>query len=361
MDLAGIALHSFSQNPDPVFYIHQYHCISPQKTFGEVDIETLHEPAGNKLMAIEPAPQGIPPGILRRMGKAVRMGIISAMPIIQTTSAIDGIIIGTSNGGMEDCIKFLNQIIDYKEGMLTPANFVQSTPNAIAGQLGLLTKNKCYNITHVHRGLAFENALLDVIMQVNEYPGNNYLVGAVEEISSYNFNIEFLWGWYKKESISNKNMYDQDTPGSIAGEGSAMFLVNDKPENAAACLKDLKIIHSDDEKKIKEEIKFFIEKNGRPDLLITGENGDNRLTKYYKNCESLLSDDLPVFRYKHMSGEFPTSTAIALWLSCHLFRPASIPSHLVRKPSLQKKEFKNILIYNTYKGEQHSIMMISEK
>jgi hypothetical protein len=343
-----------------VFYIHQYHCISPQKTFDEVDIETLQEAAENKLLAIEPAPQGIPPGILRRMGKAVRMGITSAMPVIQNTSPIDGIIIGTSNGGMEDCIKFLNQIIDYEEGMLTPANFVQSTPNAIAGQLGLITKNKCYNITHVHRGLAFENALLDAVMQVNEYPGNNYLVGAVEEISTYNFNIEFLWGWYKQEIISNKTLYDHDTAGSIAGEGAAMFLVNNDPENASACLKDLKIIHHNDEKKIKEAIRSFIEKNGMPDLLITGENGDNRLNKYYKNCESLLNEESPVLRYKHMSGEYPTSTAMALWLACRFLQQSPIPSHLVKK-NPPKKKIKTILIYNTYKGEQHSLMMISEK
>ena len=67
---------------------------------------------------------------------------------------------------MEDCIKFLNQIIDYEEGLLTPGNFVQSTPNAIAAQLGLMTANKGYNITHVHRGLSFENALLDTILML---------------------------------------------------------------------------------------------------------------------------------------------------------------------------------------------------
>ena len=62
---------------------------------------------------------------------------------------------------MEDCIKFLNQIVEYKEGLLTPANFVQSTSNAAAAQIALVTKNHQYNITHVHRGLAFENALMD--------------------------------------------------------------------------------------------------------------------------------------------------------------------------------------------------------
>ncbi|RZM12149.1 MAG: hypothetical protein EOO88_45975 [Pedobacter sp.] len=124
------------------------------------------------------------------MGKAVRMGVGAAMPLLQHQEAVDGIIIGTANGGMEDCIKFLNQVIDYDEGLLTPGNFVQSTPNAVAGQLGLMTKNQCYNITHVHRGLSFEMALIDAMMQVKENPGKQYLLGSVDEISDYNFNID---------------------------------------------------------------------------------------------------------------------------------------------------------------------------
>ena len=99
--------------------------------------------------------------ILRRMGKAVRIGVGAALPLLDGSSNPDGILIGSANGGMEDCIKFLNQVMEYDEGRLTPTNFVQSTPNAIAAQIGLATLNKGYNITHVHRGLAFENALLD--------------------------------------------------------------------------------------------------------------------------------------------------------------------------------------------------------
>jgi hypothetical protein len=49
-------------------------------------------------------------------------------------------IIATANGGMEDCVKFLNQIIEYNEGLLTPANFVQSTSNAAAARLRSLQK-----------------------------------------------------------------------------------------------------------------------------------------------------------------------------------------------------------------------------
>jgi hypothetical protein len=343
-----------------MFYIHHTTCISPQQTFPDVEIEQLKGPEGKKLMVIEPSYEAIPAGILRRMGKAVRIGVGAAVPLIKKKP--DGIIIGTANGGMEDCIKFLNQIIDYDEGMLTPGNFVQSTTNAIAGQLGLMSANKGYNITHVHRALAFENAAMDAVMMIAEHPGCSYLLGGVDEISTYNYNIEDLGDWYKKETISNSALYAADSVGSIAGEGAAMFLVNDTAENALAEVKGIHLIHSDDERYIAAELKIFLEKqlsdSTKPDLLLTGENGDNRLLKYYTACETVAGNDTIVARFKHMTGEYPTASAVATWLACHILQVQHMPEHMIKKAGT-RKEIKNILIYNNYKGLQHSFILLS--
>ncbi|HKR03926.1 MAG TPA: beta-ketoacyl synthase chain length factor, partial [Bacteroidia bacterium] len=182
-------------------YIHKSVCISPQHTFPEINLQEVLASADNKLTAIESKYENIPLSTLRRMGKAVRMGVGAGMNLVKDYPHLDGIIIGTANGGMEDCIKFLNQIIDYDEGTLTPKNFVQSTTNAIAAQISLTAQNTGYNITHVHRGLAFENALLDAFMLMKENPESVYLLGGGDEISTYNFNIDNLAGSYKKEII----------------------------------------------------------------------------------------------------------------------------------------------------------------
>lgn len=306
---------------------------------------------------MEPAYEGIPPGILRRMGKAVRMGIGAALPLIKQEPSANGIIIGTANGGMEDCIKFLNQIIDYEEGMLTPGNFVQSTPNAIAAQIGLLSKNKGYNITHVHRGLAFENALLDAMMTINENPAKNYLLGAVDEISAYNYNIDLLDGCFKKENITNADLYDTGSPGTIAGEGAAMFMVNGNPENALAAVKAVQTIHTKDETEAGRVMQQFMHEHftGRekPDVLLTGENGDVRLLKYYTEIESLFDEHTIIARFKHMCGEYATASAVALWLSCN----NQWPVHMTKKQGTAST-IRNIIIYNNYRGLQHAFMHI---
>jgi len=67
------------------------------------------------------------------MGKSIRMGVGAALPLMSETDSVNGIIMGSANAGMEECVKFLNQIVQYEEGQLTPGNFVQSTGNVIAG------------------------------------------------------------------------------------------------------------------------------------------------------------------------------------------------------------------------------------
>ncbi len=287
-----------------MFYIHHITCISAQKTFTGIDIEKSITPENNQLLVTEPPYEDIPPGILRRMGKAVRIGVGAALPVVKYKP--DGIIIGTANGGMEDCIKFLNQIIEYNEGMLTPTNFVQSTANAIAGQIGLMTANKGYNCTHVHRGLAFENAAIDASLLLKENPSHKYLVGGVDEISAYNYNIEFLGGWYKKEEISGRNLYQSDSAGTIAGEGSVMFLASHVKNGANAQLLAIRQLHSAEEHLIASELKKFIHEHlpaeERIDLLLSGENGDNRLQKYYLACEDVVGKETSVARLKHIFG-----------------------------------------------------------
>lgn len=345
-----------------MFYIHQTRCISPQQTFLNTDINFLNESVDNKMQVIEPSYEDIPSNILRRMGKAVRIGVGAALPLIQQVP-VDGIIIGTADGGMEDCIKFLNQIINYEEGILTPGNFVQSTPNAIASQLGLLSRNKGYNITHVHRGLAFENAIVDAEMLINENPANSYLLGGVDEISAYNYNIDYLGGWFKVSPFSSKNLYTTNTKGSMAGEGSAMFLVNGIKTSAIAQLQAITTLHSEKEETIASRLQYFMDKhlqNGEKiDLFLSGENGDHRFLKYYLSCEAMMDSNITVARFKHMSGEYATASAIALWLGCQIIQNQVLPLHMVKRRSIHS-EFKKILVYNNYKGIQHSFILLSK-
>ncbi len=343
-------------------YIHKTVCISPQHTFSEINLEEVVDSVDNKLHIIEPKIENIPLNTLRRMGKAVRMGVAAAITLIKDIPELNGIIIGTANGGMEDCIKFLNQIIEFEEGTLTPKNFVQSTTNAIAAQIALTANNFGNNITHVHRGLAFENALLDTFMLIKENPERVYLTGGGDEISTYNFNLENARGWYKEAVTSNKDLYQTNTSGSIAGEGVAMFIASGQRLGALAELKALKLLHTDDALEVQEQLQLFLKSNLLPnqqvDLFISGENGDNRFDHFYFSCEQLVKET-PVARFKHLSGEYPTASAFALWLACYILNKQTVPANIF-KTTKNKNPINTILIYNNCKGVQHGFILVEK-
>ena len=337
-----------------MLYIHQTSSISPQ-----AGIDAPRGPVDNLLKAVEPSYQGIPGSVLRRMSKSVKMGVGAALPLLPSDPR--GILIGTGNGGVEDSVKFLKQIIDYDEGLLTPGTFVQSTANAIASQIGLLQHNNGYNATYVHRGLAFESALIDAAMLVKEHPGHRYLAGGVDEISDHHHRFEYAEGWFKKEDMAEKDLYTTDSPGSIAGEGSAMFIVSGVRANALAEVKGVLTLRSEDDNAVKAATQLFLERHlpagTLPDLLLSGENGDNRGLGGYERCEAMMGPDTTIARFKHLCGEYPTASAYALWLACNL--PPVLPGHLVKRLS-KEKSYRTILIYNRYELSQHSLILLEK-
>lgn len=345
-------------------FIHQKACISPQSNDLNDNLDCHRAPVQNRLPAREPEYRQIPGNMLRRMGKAVRMGSGAALSLLQESSRLDGIIFGTANGGMEDCIKFLNQIVQYNEGRLTPTNFVQSTPNAIAAQIGLSVHNKGYNITHVHRGLAFENALADAYMLLQEHPERQYLLGGIDEISDYNYNIEWLDGAYKENPAEAADLYMSDSPGTLAGEGCAVFMVNRRQEGACCRVSRFEMLHSDSPGQVSATLRNLLdadpENRSGIDLLISGENGDNRYQPFYTAVESQLLPQTGIARYKHFCGEYPTASSMALWLGCRFMESGTVPDHFLKKKP-EQTHFRRILLYNQYKGYQHSFLLIENR
>ena len=343
-------------------YFHQSICISPQASFPETDLTQIRESENNLLNVLEPDYPGIPAGVKRRMGKSVRMAVGAALPLLQKYPQPDGMIIATANGGMEDCIKFLNQIIDYNEGLLTPGSFVQSTSNAAAAQIALVTKNHQYNITHVHRGLAFENALMDTVMSLKEYPDTSYLLGCTDEISAYNYNIDSLAGAFRKEPVLNSDLFTTTAAGTIPGEGSFMVWMNNQREGATASLDAVRTVHTEDPARVLNVLKVFLSENfiagEMPDLLLTGENGDDRMLKYYEAVESAFEDTVAVARFKHLCGEYCTASSFACWLSFQMLADGRIPPLVIKKNN-SAKPVKRILIYNNYRGAQHAFILVS--
>jgi hypothetical protein len=205
--------------------------------------------------------------------------------------------------------------------------------------------------------------MLDAYMLLEEGKKKKYLLGAVDEISAYNYNIERLGGSYKSDPVKGPELYEMHTAGTIAGEGAAMFLVNKSADSAIAHVQDIKTLHTRDVARVATELRAFLTKNekqmARTSLLISGENGDERVQKYYSACEEVLGPNIPVARYKHISGEYGTANSFALWLATRILQGHPLPAHFY-KHAAPVSPVSSILIYNNYKGLQHSFILVTD-
>ena len=334
-------------------------CISPQHTFGENPFSgEIIIRKGPRYHAIEPDySRFIPRNQLRRMGKFLRLGVGAGAQIVRENNP-DAIIIGTANGGLENSVGFLDQIMKYDEGTLTPTHFVQSTSNSVSGLLSLMTENHGYNATHVHLGLAFETSLLDAILLFEEKEVKNLLTGSVEAISEYNYNIDRHRKLIKKEEISSEKILNSGTPGFAAGEGAAMFLLSEEKNTESAAIIDINTLQSDRYQDVEDFIRKFLTgnylKSSDIDTLILGMNGDVTTDHFYHGLINNYFTGQEILVFKHLTGEYPTASSFALWLSSLPYVPAQT---VYRKG---ENTGGLTLIYNHYLGIQHGVMLVKK-
>ncbi|MEO6669718.1 MAG: beta-ketoacyl synthase chain length factor [Ferruginibacter sp.] len=349
-------------------YIRATGNISAQRTFG--DVPFLTEPVvytGNRLACIEPDYKDIiDPKMIRRMSRIIRMGVAAASACLKESKVNipDAIITGTAYGCLQDTDVFLTKMVEQNEELLTPTAFIQSTHNTIGAQIGLMLKSNNYNNAFVHRGFSFESALLDGMMLLMENAASNFLVGAIDELTDNSYAILNRFGLYKQEAGSNLDLFNTGSKGTIAGEGSSFFLIaKEASGNDYARIDGMATFYKP--KDISETTKQITEFLGSHsvsmddiDLLITGRNGNAKDDAVYESLASTIFKDAVFANYKQLCGEYPTSTAFALWLAAKIIKTGTTPSVLNIHHNTDKSPGK-ILIHNHYQNTHHTLLLLS--
>jgi 3-oxoacyl-(acyl-carrier-protein) synthase len=214
-----------------------------------------------------------------------------------------------------------------------------------------------HNFTFVHRGHSFETSLQESIMWLKEQNDFTILTGGVDELTNHSFDIMSRFGTFKSEHES----FDTMSEGTIAGEGSSMFVLsNQKQENSYAEIKDVCLCIQDD---IAIQLSNFLAKNklhpNDIDVCLLGVNGDSRYDEtIMKNVESLSNAILVGF--KKWCGEFPTSGSFALALASQILKHQYVPQQIILKTEKGKDNPKKVLIYNHYKNQFHSFTLLTK-
>lgn len=346
-------------------YIRATGNISPQQTFGHPSL--LVSPLtyeGDRLTCVEPEYKDfIDVKLIRRMSRIIKMGVAAASECLQEAAITkpDAIITGTAYGCLDDTGHFITKMTEQHEELLTPTAFIQSTHNTIGAQIGLMLQCNNYNNAFVHRGFSFESALLDGMMLLKEKEVDNVLVGAVDEITDISHTILSRMNLYRRGSASNLNLFSPPSKGTIAGEGAAFFLLANQP--AATDYAQLDALQTfykpKDVKEIELRINSFLadQKIAMPDidLIITGRNGDIKNDAIYDELQQTLFNKNTTVNYKQLCGEYPTSSAFAMWLGAAIIKDGNLPTVL----GASTKKTKRVLIYNSYLQIHHSLVLLS--
>jgi len=346
-------------------YIQSAYGVTPQPLYdgGEL-LLVIQNKTGNRLACVEPDyADYVDAKLIRRMSRIIKMGVAAAMQCLKDADLQmpDAIVTGTAYGCLQDTEVFLNRLVEFKEELLTPTAFIQSTHNTVSAQIALMLQCHNYNNTYVHRGFSFESALLDAMMMLNENEISNALVGAADEIIDTSHAILSRFDLYKKEA-STDTLFDVKTKGTIAGEGATFFtLLKESSGNDLAKLDAITTFYKPaDDSEIKEQIAAFLAGQTvdieEIDLIITGRNGDHENDEVYESLNTSLFANKQTINFKHLCGEYPTASAYALWLGAAIIKKGKAPEALLKQ---NNKPVKKLLIYNHYQDIHHALYLLS--
>ncbi len=348
-------------------YINGVGSISAQNTFdAESFLEEITDYESNVVSAIDPEYKNyIPPAAARRMAKGIKMGVVASKLAMDEAAVeqVDAIITGTGMGCLNDSEKFVSAIIDNHEEFLTPTSFIQSTHNTVGGQIALGLGCKGYNFTYVHSAISFESAVLDAMLQLQTAEAENILVGGVDELAPHTVNIHKLIHHVKAENVKTSQLFESKTEGAVFSEGANFFVLSsEKNKNCYAEIKAVEMFNTlTKENLAKTAIQLLKENNLKiedVDILITGNNGDVTFDGYFDVLTEGIFSRTAQVHYKHIIGEFNTASSFALWLAAKMIKEQTIPK-VVQKNALTPSKVKNILLYNQYRAENHSFVLLT--
>ncbi|MBC6999302.1 beta-ketoacyl synthase N-terminal-like domain-containing protein [Cytophaga sp. FL35] len=349
-------------------YIQSVGSVSAQKTFDSSsfleDIITYND---TTVRVIDPNyKEYIPPAAARRMAKGIKMSTVSAKNALTEADLeereVDAIIVGTGLGCIGDSEKFVKDIIDNDEQFLTPTRFIQSSHNTVAGQIALGMGCKGHNFTYVHSSISLESSLLDAKLQLEEDEAQTILVGAVDELVDHHVNTHHLIGHIKKEPTETFNVLKSQTKGAIFSEGAHFFVLsNKKKAGSYAELLGIKTFNTLQIEEVENEILQFLNENildpEEIDLLLLGNNGDVEFDTYYQTLNEGTFVSHSKAYFKHLSGEYDTANGFGFWLANKILKEGVVPSAVLRD-NHEITSPKTILIYNQYRGENHSLLLL---
>ena len=186
------SLPDFSSKEQPLLKRRGQEAFSPSlnlKSFpsgedlGEATTCVLGEAVIDDVEQLSELREFVTAGEARRMGKLMKAATITSMRALRQAGVErpDAIITATAYGMLETSERFLADMVENGEEMLSPTLFMQSTHNTIGSALAIRLKCHGYNITYSQGADSFRWALRDAKRLIETGKAKTVLVGQHDE------------------------------------------------------------------------------------------------------------------------------------------------------------------------------------
>lgn len=262
----------------------------------------------------------------RRLGKILKRAIATSLTVVKGSGIAvpDAIITGTGMGCIENTEHFLSALCNEGEQFLKPTHFMQSTHNTISSLIGIYLKCNGYNATDSHRGISFDSALLDAVMQMERGSIKSALVGAHDEMSPTYY------------SFMNKSGY-VDGEHEICSEAAVSVMLSTDVANAVARICGVELMYRPTEQMLRYNFKRLLDSAGidasQLDGVVLGVSGNPAkddcysvaLKQLFGNEAGSREKGLPLLRYKNIFGEGFSSSALGFYAAVCCIKNGYIP------------------------------------
>jgi len=310
--------------------------------------------------AIEPNyKEYIAPNKARRMGKILKRAIITALVAAKKSGIAvpDAIISGTGLGCIESTGIFLEAMLRNGEELLQPTQFMQSTHNTIGSLASIEMKCHGYNSTYTHKGVSFENALLDAYLQFTAGRIKTALVGGYDEMTS---NYQLLLSRIGYWRAHGENVTLKKGEEAFAGETSVSFMLSDEKTEKTICqISGIQLLYKPSEKDLQFALNELLCPVDNIDAVFVGVNGNKTNDDVYYRNASILFAGKPLAGYKHIFGESYTASGLGMYAAATCLRKQRIPQHLLLNGCKEINPVKTLLLYNQFEDKNHSLTLLT--
>lgn len=344
-------------------YINGIGCISPQHTFNNAEFLTaVKEYNTDKMLCVDPDyTKYLDAGSVRRMGRLLKFGTTAGLIALKDADVqVPGAISTATGFGLLDLSqKFLADVIQTNEGIVSPTSFILSTHNTVSSNIALLCGCHAHNNTFSQRGFSFESALTDAQFLIREGI-SNILVGAYDEVGQFAHAKFKRVGELRKEPCSNLDVFGKENPGTIMGEGAAYFVLSPQPSanTYGKLINHSTLFAPTDNQALLSWIGNLLKENDTSpdqiDVSLLGYSGAKNQDAHIHYAEQNLLNNSTIAIFKNLCGEYMTASAFGCWLAAMMLKNQSLPESIILKD--RNRQPQTVLLYNVYK-RYHSLML----